>query len=329
MIHVYFLILPNSLIMDWAGPAEALRIANSNLQNQGQEPVFALHFVGPNAQVPSSVGASIANLEELPDLQSLVALGEAHWLVVVGQPGNALDLQTPVMRTTLHWLRGLRLATGHLELMCVCAGAVIAAQAGLLAGRRVTTHHQHLNELQQTDPHCLVQSNRVFVDDGPVYSSAGISTGIDLFLYRIAGICGPAVAAYVAQTMVLPQRRGPNDPELSPFLQHRQHLHPALHRVQDAISQSPRNNWSLTTMAAIACTSPRHLCRLFEQHAGIAPRHYVRQIRLAVAQSALRSGMNVTQAADAAGFASDTQLRRAWHDAQLQGTPSRLGSGLA
>jgi transcriptional regulator GlxA family with amidase domain len=230
------------------------------------------------------------------------------------------------MRAALHWLRGLRLQAGRLELLCVCAGAIIAAEAGLLTGRQVTTHHQHLEELRQVDPRCHVQTNRVFVDDGAVCSSAGITTGIDLFLHRIGGVCGPALAAAVAQTMVVALRRGPNDPELSPFLSHRNHLQPAVHKVQDAVGLAPQGNWTVQRMAEVACTSPRHLTRLFLTHAGVAPQQYVRQIRLAVAQSALRSGLGVSQAAEMAGFSSDTQLRRAWHRNGLPATPSAAGT---
>jgi transcriptional regulator GlxA family with amidase domain len=76
-------------------------------------------------------------------------------------------------------------------------------------------------------------------------------------------------------------------------------------------------------MADVAHTSPRHLTRLFMEHASIAPLQYLRRIRLAVAQTALQSGRNVTQAAEMAGFSSDTQLRRSWHQFNLTGTPSK------
>jgi transcriptional regulator GlxA family with amidase domain len=79
-------------------------------------------------------------------------------------------------------------------------------------------------------------------------------------------------------------------------------------------------------MAALAHTSPRHLTRLFVDHAGIAPLQYLRRIRLAVAQTALQSGRNVTQAAAEAGFRSDTQLRRAWQQFAVAGTPSTLSA---
>ena len=322
-IHVVFALLPGSLVLDWAGPAEALRIANQVLLAQGQPARFALHFVSPSPQSATSVGVVLTGLAPLP-----ATLPTPAWVVLVGLPGQRIDVDHDDAHALLHWLRGLRLASGRLELVTVCAGAVLAAHAGLLAGRRATTHHQHLDELTAVEPRCDVVSNRVFVADGPLHSSAGVTTGIDLVLQRIADTCSPAVAAQVAQTMVVALRRGPHDPELSPFLSHRNHLHAALHRVQDAVGQQPQADWSVPQMAEVAHTSPRHLTRLFLEHAGIAPLQYLRRIRLATAEAALRSGQNVTQAALMAGFSSDTQLRRAWHQFGRGGTPSQ-GTGRA
>ena len=315
-IHVLFALLPGSLALDWAGPAEALRMANQVLVAQGLLPRFEIGFMGPNTEVQSSVGLVLAGLQSLPH-----ELAVPSWVVLVGQAGSHIDVQTPPARALLQWLGGLHLAVGTLELVTICAGTLLAAHAGLLNGRRVTTHHQHLDELATAEPLCEVVSNRVFVQSGPVHSSAGVTTGVDLTLHLIAEHCGPAIAARVAQTMVVAMRRGPHDAELSPFLNHRNHLHPALHRVQDAVSQQPARAWTVPRMADVACTSPRHLARLFAAHAGTAPLDYLRGIRLATAQAALQSGHNVTQAAGLAGF-SDTQLRRAWQQMGLAGTPS-------
>lgn len=322
LIDVYFVLLPDSLILDWAGPAEALRMANQARVAQGLAPRFALHFVSPQPSATSSVGVAVTGLESLPALPTTTPC----WVVLVGQPGQTIAVSSDAARAVLHWLRGLRLVSGQVELVTICAGAVLAAHAGLLAGRRATTHHQHLDELQRVEPRCDVVANRVFVEDGAVFSSAGVTTGIDLVLHRISTVCDPALAAQVAQTMVVALRRGPHDPELSPFLAYRNHMHPALHRVQDAVSQAPQSNWSVPGMAAVAHTSPRHLTRLFLEHAGVAPLQYLRRIRLAVAQTALQSGHNVTQAAEVAGFSSDTQLRRAWHQFAVAGTPSSTAS---
>lgn len=316
-IPVFFVLLPDSLILDWAGPAEALRIANRCLRATGQPEAFELRFIGPLTETTSSVGATISGIEALP-----ATLPRPSWLVLLGQPGSTIDTHSPGVPELLHWLRGQRPQAGQLQLLTVCAGAVLAAHAGLLDGRHATTHHHHLDELQAVAPRCEVVANRVFVLDGAVSSSAGVTTGIDLFLHYIAAVCGPAVAAQVAQNMVVALRRGPGDPELSPFLRHRNHLHAALHRVQDAVSSAPQNGWTLTEMAAVACTSPRHLSRVFATHTGVTPLQYLRDIRLAVAEAALNAGRNVTQSAALAGFASDTQLRRAWRQQGKRGTPS-------
>lgn len=317
-IEVLFVLMPDSLILDWAGPAEALRIANQCLRKAGQPDGFRLRFVGPEPRVTSSVGASVSDVDALP-----TPLPEPCWVVLVGQTGERIAVHSPAARKLLHWLRSLHLGAGRVDLLTVCAGAVLAGHAGLLDGRRATTHHHHLDELRSVAPACAVESNRVFVMDGAVCSSAGVTTGIDLFLHRISMACGPALAAQVAQAMVVALRRGPNDPELSPFLRHRNHLHPALHRVQDAIGQQPQDDWSLQRMADVACTSVRHLSRLFAEHAGVAPLVYLRSIRLDLAEAALRSGHSVTHAAELAGFSSDTQLRRTWHQLGRPGSPAR------
>jgi transcriptional regulator GlxA family with amidase domain len=316
-IRVVFVLLPHSLVLDWAGPAEALRIANQQLRASGQPERFALEFASPTPTAVGSVGITLAGLTPLPARWD----GPA-WVVLVGLPGDTVSIAGAPTQALLHWLRGQPFERDRLELITICAGALLAAHAGVLAGRRVTTHHQHLDELRQIEPQCEVVVNRVFVADAPLYSSAGVTTGLDLMLHRIADTCGEPLAAQVAQTMVMALRRGPHDPELSPFLAYRNHLHSALHRVQDAVSGQPQDDWTVPRMAALAHTSPRHLTRLFVEHAGVAPLEYLRRLRLATAQLALASGTSVTRAAELSGFGSDTQLRRAWRQFGLAGSPS-------
>jgi transcriptional regulator GlxA family with amidase domain len=321
-IPVLFVLLPGSLILDWAGPAEAFRLANQHAAALGRGvPPFSLGFIGPIDNPVTSVGLAVTQVAPLPE-----RLPPDAWLVLVGMPGERFETGSAEAQATLRWLRGQRLGHDGLRLVTVCAGTLLAAHAGLLAGRRATTHHQHLEELREVAPACDVVANRVFVIDGPLASSAGITTGIDLALHLIAQHCGAPLAARVAQTMVLALRRGPHDPELSPFLAGRNHMHPVLHRVQDAVSAQPQHDWTVPRMAEVAHTSPRHLTRLFVEHAGVAPLQYLRRIRLAVAQAALEAGRNVTQAAELAGFSSDTQLRRAWHHFGVAGKPSESGA---
>jgi transcriptional regulator GlxA family with amidase domain len=156
-----------------------------------------------------------------------------------------------------------------------------------------------------------VQANRVFVDDGAVLTSAGVTAGIDLALHGIALVCGEVIAAAVAQVMVVFARRGVQAPQVSALLAHRDHLHPALHRVQDAVCDAPAAPWDSTRMAAVAHVTERHLARLFRLHAGVSPRGYVEGVRAALAGQALAQGQAERQAVALAGFSSARQMRQA------------------
>jgi transcriptional regulator GlxA family with amidase domain len=321
MIDLLFVMLPHSCALDWAGPAEAFRIANQTLERQGKPAAFRMRFVGPDAQAVSSVGAQLMQLHPLP-----TEFEHSSWIILLGAPDEHINLSSAPVRDLTHWLRGIKpqLHNPH-RLITVCAGALLAAKAGLLVGTQVTTHHLELEALRTLEPQCQVLANRVFVADEErgIYSSAGITTGIDLAVHLIADVCGEAVAARVAQVMVMPMRRGPNDPEMSAFLSSRAHLHPAVHRVQDAVSQAPREEWTAERMAQVACTSTRHLNRLFDEHVGMSPLDFLRSIRVELAGKALQAGKSVAQAAELCGFHSDLQLRRAWKALGKQGLPSQ------
>jgi len=211
--------------------------------------------------------------------------------------------------------------------MCVCAGSVIAAKAGLLRGLECTTHHDHIEELARVEPTAVVHANRIFVEDGRVLTSAGVTAGLDLSLYVIGQQLGNQVAASVARTLVVYMRRAGNDPQLSPWLMHRNHIHPALHRVQDAINREPTAEWSSSRLADVACMSSRNLARLFAEHASCSPLDYVQRMRVAVARELLaNSKLDLERVAERAGFSSAHQLRRVWRRWEAQ-APSQHRAG--
>ena len=318
-IDCLFVIAPQSLLLDIAGPAEAFRLANLHRERRGQAPCFRLRFAGPAATPPTSVGLALAGLEPLPD-----SLDAPTWIVLVGQPAAQLDRVTPAIAEIAQWLKriGESVLSGDTphRVVAICSGALLAARAGLVAGRRCTTHHELLQALRALAPRAQVIDNRVFVVDGPIASSAGITAGIDLALHLIAEQCGEALAASVAEDMVVYLRRSPRDPELSPFLVHRRHLHVAVHRVQDAIVTRPERDWDMAALAEVAHATERHLLRLFMDHAGVSPLHYLRLIRLERARLSIERGDTITRAAEVAGFRSGLQLRRAWRR-QWGGSP--------
>jgi transcriptional regulator GlxA family with amidase domain len=326
-IDVLFVVPPRTLLLDVAGPAEAFRLANQQLVRTGAQARFRLRYCGPQAHTESSVGLQVAGLESLPS-----TLDRPTWLMLVGQASEALKLPDAISQDTVAWLHRdmrplLQAGTPH-RLVTVCAGTLMAAHADLIGSQHCTTHHEYLDTLRGLAPQAQVVDNRVFVIDGAMASSAGVTAGIDLALHLIAQACGDAVAAATAKTMVVYLRRTPNDPELSPMLAHRHHLHPALHRAQDAVCERPDAGWTLDSLAAAAHVTSRHLLRLFADHAEVSPMTYVEKIRLERARQALTRGASVTLAAEAAGFASDLQLRRAW-GRHLSGTPRSARGGSA
>ena len=313
MVDVLFVVLPDSLLLDLAGPAEAFRLANQLLAARGQAPAFRMRFVGPDTSTSSSVGLGLSGIEPMPD-----ELPVRSWVVLVGRPGNASQVvhRQRAWLAARQWLaRVLAPALADADtphrLLTVCSGALLAADAGLLAGRAVTTHHELLDELCSLAPAARVQGNRVFVEDGCFASSAGITAGIDLALHLVAQELGEALASAVAQVMVVFHRRAGDDPERSPLLAGRNHLHPAVHAVQNAVLDAPTEDWTLERMAALAHVTPRHLTRLFKAHAGVTPREHVEQVRLTLAREAKAAGLHTKTALEVAGFRSDRQWRRA------------------
>ena len=318
MIDVLFLVLPETLLLDLVGPAEALRLANQQLQSRGQPPAFRLRYVSAQPQASTSIGLQLSNLEPLPS-----TLPAGAWVVLLGRPGLKDTLPT-LQRNgwfgARHWLStvvapalaaALPAKQPPHRLLTVCVGTLLAADAGLLGRRQVTTHHEHLDALAALAPQAQVCANRVFVVDGPVWSSAGVTAGIDLALHCIGDVCGEAVAAAVAETMVVFQRRGADDPQRSPLLDGRNHLHPAVHRVQNAVCERPGHDWDVPALADVAHVTPRHLARLFKDHAGISPRDYVERVRNGLAEQAIARGLPTAQAVELAGFGTDRQFRRA------------------
>jgi len=304
---VFFIVLPNVVLLDLAGPAEAFRLAEKRVPG-----TYRLRYVAPAAQVTAAIGLQLSALEPLP-----ATLPPDAIVVVAGVSGKAVNFEEPCTIRLVEWLRTG--ATAMNTLVCVCAGSVIAGKAGLLNGKECTSHHSHIEELRTVAPAAKVQDNRIFVEDGSVMTSAGVTAGLDLALHVISQQLGPRVAADVARDLVVYMRRSGADPALSPWVLHRNHLHPAVHRVQDAVNRRPAASWTSRELSAIACTSPRNLARLFSEHARCSPLDYVQLIRFAVAKELVtQSRMDIERIAAKAGFRSAQQLRRVWSRWELR-----------
>jgi transcriptional regulator GlxA family with amidase domain len=316
---VVFVMLPDLVLLDLAGPTDAFRFAAAAVPGS-----YRLRFVGEKASVAAAGGLTFSCLQPLP-----AHLAPGSLLVLIGSQGSN-DRDRPRL---LEWLRA---TAASAVLVCVCKGSLLAARAGLLAGRECTTHHEYIEELRRTEPRARVLENRIFVQDGPVYTSAGVTAGLDLALYIIGQDLGPAVAAGIARDLVVYLRRTGTDPALSPWLMHRNHLHPAVHRVQDAVARNPTARWRASELARVACTSTRNLTRLFGEHAGCTPLDYVQRIRFGLArQLVTQSRLDLERVASRSGFSSAQQLRRVWMrwetrpPSAIRGAAARASCGAA
>jgi transcriptional regulator GlxA family with amidase domain len=317
--EVLFVLVREVVLMDLAGPVDAFRGANVAAPSS-----YRLRFVAPHGRVAVAGGLILDGCEPFP-----AALAPGTILVVLGSgyEGRRVDPGDPAMRHAIEWLRGI---AGASQLLCVADGSVLAAYAGLLAGRECTTHPAHLDELRRADPRARVLGNRVFVEDGPVFTSAGVSAGLDLALHVIGQQLGARVAASVAQHLVVYLRRAGTEPAVSPWVMHRDHLHPAVHRVQDAVTREPAARWDARELSAVACTSVRNLSRLFREHVGCSPLHYVQLIRMALARQLLvQSRLDLESVAARAGFRSARHLRRVWSRWEPRPPSALRGNGAA
>ncbi|HEY0845646.1 MAG TPA: helix-turn-helix domain-containing protein [Noviherbaspirillum sp.] len=318
-IPVYLVLRENTFALDLVGPAEIFRCANRFLEREGRAPIFRMHFVSAEPHIAMSVGLGLTGFSPLP-----ASLPDNALILLVACTGTDDDFSSAAAQQTVAWLRK-HVKPCH-RLMTICTGALLAGHAGLLDGRQCTTHYEHTERLRELAPRAQVLENRIFVEDGLVCSSAGASTGMDLSLHVVARLAGYQCSLAVARHMVLYMRRLGTDPQLSPWLAYRNHMHPAIHRVQDAIIADPSRDWSNAQLAEIACTSERHLTRLFRDHAGTGIVDYLHRIRIALARDLLmQSQLDMEHVAERAGFNSSRQLRRVW--AKLEGAPpSRVRS---
>ena len=241
MRDVVFALLPRVVLLDVAGPADAFRNANTKVADS-----YRLRFVAPKQSVAAAIGLELGEVSRPLPAQ----LPDGAIVVLTGVAGESMPLDAPETRLLTDWLAsGVTLQ--HACCYVSAAAASLAAKAGLLAGRECTTHFAHIDALRAVEPRARVLDNRIFVEDGPVFTSAGVTAGLDLALYVIGQQLGPRVAADVARDLVVYLRRSGTDPALSPWVAHRNHLHPAVHRVQDAVVRDPTAAW--TAQRAFQC----------------------------------------------------------------------------
>ncbi|KUI43074.1 AraC family transcriptional regulator [Mycobacterium sp. IS-1590] len=292
--RVVMLVYDGVTLLDVAGPAEVFKQAN----RFGAD--YRIMLLSPTGEdVTSNLGFRVAvdgpvSAEHAPDTY-LVA-------------GSDLYPRMPVPQELADAARVP--AVSARRVASICTGAFILAAAGLLDGKRATTHWRVTRELATRCPTCRVEPDAIYVRDGDTYTSAGVTAGIDLALALVEEDHGPDVTRDVARFLVVYMQRAGGQSQFSAPLQGRPPRSSALRKITALVTANPHGNHSVGALAKHLNVSTRQLNRVFHDELSTTPARYVENIRFDMARALLDQGHTATQAAALAGFPSYESMRR-------------------
>lgn len=300
MRTITMLAMPGVQLLDVSGPMDVF--AEANVQSGREE--YALRIVGLEAMpIRSSSGVRL-----LPDSSIGDALPKSNTVLVAGCPhASQIELTAELKQ----WLHVSCLAAKRYG--SVCSGAFLLAAAGLLDGRRITTHWAVAAELEQTYPKIHVDADALHLRDGPVRTAAGVTAGLDLALALVEEDLGRDIAMKVAGQLVMFFKRPGGQMQFSRHGEAEPGGRSALQQVQRWVMANPSQDHSVANLAERAGLSPRHFARIFQQELGVTPAAWVEAARITVARQMLEDGHHQPkQVAAACGFADVDTLRRAF-----------------
>ncbi len=258
--------------------------------------------------VSDSPGLASSAKLQLAGLQAYAAVTVLSSDILIVPGFDLRQLELPLDEAFYVWLR--RAEAVGATICSVCTGAFTLARAGLLDGRECTTHWKYTERLQREYPCLKVLTNRLFVKSDHVYSSAGVTTGLDMALFLLEERHGPEFAYRVARELVVYIRRDGSESQESIYLQYREHLRDDIHAVQDWIIHHLHEKIRAEELAALIHTSPRNLTRLFKATTGITIGQYLEKLRVEKALHLLHQDTKIGSITTQCGLQSVNQLRQ-------------------
>ena len=292
--QIAFLIYPNFQLLDAAGPIAAFEIAARHAPGS-----YSLRVVAAAAGlVASSSGASM-------HAQPLTRARGIDTLIVAGGDGSRSAMTCAKTRRFIHScaVRARRTAS-------VCSGSYLLAAAGVLDGKKATTHWSRAADFARKFPRIHVDPDCIFVKDGSVWTSAGISAGIDLSLAMIEADVGESVARRTAQQLVVYYRRPGGQSQFSALLDMKQ-PNGRFAALLDYVRSHLEKRHGVADLAEHVCMSPRNFSRAFQAETGMTPAKAIEQLRAETARgSIVGSGRSVQEIARLCGFGNAERMRR-------------------
>jgi len=294
--RIAFLVFPQFQLLDAAGPIAAFEIAERHRPG-----TYALRAI---AAIPGAVASSSGACLEAAAFSR--ADGIDTLIVAGGEGSRAAAACKKTRRLVLGCAaRSRRVAT-------VCSGTYVLAAAGLLDGRRATTHWSLTADFSRRFPKVRLDADRIYVKDGKFWSSGGITAGIDLALALIGEDLGDDVARRTAQQLVVYHRRPGGQSQFSPLLALAR-SDGRFGRLLDHARTHLRDSLDVAELAELSCMSPRNFSRVFKAEVGIAPAKAIERLRVDTARAALESGQpSIQQVAAECGFGDPERMRRSF-----------------
>jgi transcriptional regulator GlxA family with amidase domain len=296
--RVEVLAYPDTQLLDVAGPLQVFATANDILTLSGAPPAYQPVVVAASPQIRTSAGL-VLETTPLPSREIAV-----HTLIVPGGWGvNAacedLDL--------VGWIE--RRSRDAARTASVCSGAFLLATAGLLDGRRAVTHWGRCTEFARRFPAVRLDPDPIFIRDGDVWTSAGVTAGIDLALAFVESDLGRQMALAVARQLVVFLKRPGGQAQFSATLA-LQHGDERFERLHAWIVDNLRGDLSLPALSDRANMSPRSFSRHYRKTTGRTPARAIEEIKIEAARRLLEQGISVSQASRRCGFGSEETMRR-------------------
>jgi len=303
---VAMLAYPGAVMLDVIGPLEVFARAGEAAVEKGRAPLcpYRIEVLAPKpGPLTTQSGVGL-----VADRGIRSVTGGIDTLLVAGGRGTSDMIGNA---TVLEWIR--RIAPRVRRLGSVCSGTFILAAAGLLDGRRATTHWAWCDALAKMFPKVEVDRDPIFVRDGNIYSSAGVTAGMDLALALVEEDLGRDVALETARHLVLFLRRPGGQSQFSAQLSVQAADRQPIRELLSWIVDHPDADLAVETLARRVAMSPRHFARVFTREVGMTPARYVEKVRVEAARRRLEeSPHGVDAIADACGFGTAETMRRAF-----------------
>lgn len=300
MKKIAFIIPPFVELLDLAGPVQVFTEAKF----YGFE--ITLEYYSYKEEVISTSGISFGKVKHYSEAD----LKEGDYLFI---PGMDFDYVSSIAFKAEHdffnWIR--ELSDRHVFVCSVCNGAFVLGHAGLLKDTECTTHWRRVEELQRQFPTAKVLTDILFKKSNNVFTSAGISAGIDLSLAILEELKGALFTHKVARGLVVYHRRSQNHTQQSIYLDYRNHINPSIHIVQDHLIEHLSDENTVEDLAALVAMSPRNLSRVFKEKTGTTVHEYLTLLRLEFAKTMLNNPeYTIEFIASKCGFKTARQLQR-------------------